>query len=201
VDSLGLTWTHLDSLGFTRTHLDSLGCTWTHLDSLGFTWTHLDSLGLTWTHLDSLGLIGIKEITEILGIMEIIGNIVRKGKGNIWSRKGKGKSRRSQKRKGKGRDPRFGRNLTRPNTARTHVCTPGTTRNDFPVGLPPPNLRFNETLARGNGCQTPRKCQILMRHPRGASHKAYIAPWCASDAKGHATINKLYIAEPRPRTS
>jgi hypothetical protein len=50
------------------------------LDSLGLTWTHLDSLGLTWTHLDSLGLIGIKEITEIIGIMEIIRKYCSQGK-------------------------------------------------------------------------------------------------------------------------
>ena len=77
VDSIGLTWTKLDSLGFFWSHLHSLGLAWSHLDSF---WTHLVPLGLTWTHLDSLGLIGIKQITESIRIMEIMRKCCSQGK-------------------------------------------------------------------------------------------------------------------------
>ena len=95
--------------------------------SRGFTWTHLDSLALTWSYLVSLGFCFF-----LLGITW----------GHLYL-KGKGKSRRHKMEKGKfapSIEARF--HLTSRADARAHARR--TKRNDFPVGLTPPNLRFGK---------------------------------------------------------
>ena len=120
MDSLGLTWIHLDSLGFTWIHLDSLGLTWIHLDSLGLTWTHLDSLGFTWTHLNSLDL--TRTHLNSLGLTRTLPKLLR-----LQGKREKG-----------GGEPLFSQFPPHYQTARACVRP---NRNDFPVGLTPPNLR------------------------------------------------------------
>ena len=112
----GLTWTHLDSLGPTWTHLislGSLGLTWSHLDSFDFTWIHLISPGPPWGPWSHLS----------------------QGKGNTWSPKGKGKTYREQKGKGKRDRDDFWDPFWPYIQLRAHARTK---RNDFPVGLSPP---------------------------------------------------------------
>ena len=129
--SLGFTWIHLDSRGFTWIHLDSLGFTWIHLDSLGFTWIHLDSLGLTRTHLDSFGLTWTDQNSL---------ELTRSHQDSLEPQK----TRTKYPPEPKGKRERGWGQLNflqfRPHyqTARTHARTK---RNDFPVGLTPPNLR------------------------------------------------------------
>jgi hypothetical protein len=114
--SLGLTWIHLVSLGLTWIHFDSLGFTWARLDSLAPTWIHLASLGFSWSHLDSLGLTCFHF-------------------GSLGSHKGKGKTSRHTRKKGKSpRSPLRPVPTLHP-AARTHARTE--TEIDFPVGLTP----------------------------------------------------------------
>ena len=123
--SLGLAWFHLVSLDFTWSHLVSLGLTWFHLVSLGFTWSRMVSLGFTCFHLfqnyfhfSSLGFTWTHLVSLDRG---------KKEKHGVPKRE-KGKRPRSK----------LGLDLTRQ-PERAHART---TRNDFPVGLTPPNLRY-----------------------------------------------------------
>jgi hypothetical protein len=70
-------------------------------------------------------------------------------------------------------------------TARTHARTHGTTRNDFPVGLTPPNLRYVAYLLT-SVFHIVRKCLDLLRSIRRTLQLKAVAN--LTETQGHSMI-------------
>ena len=136
--SMDFIWIHLISFEFTWCHLSSVDFIWFHFSSFGSTWFHLISCEFIWFHVNSLDFIWIHFFMVLTREKGTYACTREKGKTGAI----KGKRERPARHKGKGKEHarRFGWNLTRPSTARTHVRTHGTTRNDLPVTGGPAGL-------------------------------------------------------------
>ena len=165
-DSSDVTWIHLISFEFIWFqwisfefiwfHLNSLDVIWVQLISFDFTLVHLVSRDFIWYHVISfdfmwIHLISFESFSSWCSQWKREHMLAQGKREKLAGQKGKGKGRPRHKGKGKEHDGRFGWNLTRPSTARTHVRTHGTTRNDFPVtggpaGLTPQPPMFLEGL-------------------------------------------------------
>ena len=82
-------WIHLISFEFIWCHLSSVDFIWFHFSSFGFTWFPLISCDFIWFHMNSLDFIWIHFFM-----------MLTREKG-IYAHKGKGKSRRGIREKGK----------------------------------------------------------------------------------------------------
>ena len=137
-NSFEFMWFHLNSHYVIWVQLISFDFIWFHFSSFGFTRFHLISCDFIWFHMNSLDFIWINFF--IVLTREKGTYACTRGKGKAGAIKGKRERPAGHKGKGKEHVRRFGWNLTRPSTARTHVRTHGTTRNDFPVTGGPAGL-------------------------------------------------------------